>query len=445
MAGQNDVVIEGLETAFLSTSSAVSSIWWSTVCAAHHEALGRCNYVDGSRVLDIGCGFGDSTRLIAERVRPTGRAIGVDCAASSSEAAAEETSEAGGRQRFLLRRRRAGRATFADPTISCSRASGRCSSPRPARRCATSARRCGLGGQLMMIVWRRREENSVDPRCGALRQGNPAGHFARGNGSGALRPRTLFRWRGADMVSAMLRAAGYDRIAFERFDADICIGRNPRRRSNSAMALGPAGEIIRLAGDVGQQRKPGVVAWRSARLLPRYERGEGVWGPSEYVVRDCAQSGEETTDAGMGVAPIAAKMRLVDDRKRRTHHLMSVPMQTAQADCEATQLLGEGSETTRTDSSPVWCERHSGRPRAAASFAGPHAGESYPTRGAGPTIRNDQHPEAITLHVCFGWGLPAALYCALGTRSRAPTSTRDRRGRASQHQQSDSARRRAGD
>jgi hypothetical protein len=84
---------------------------------------------------------------------------------------------------------------------------------------------------------------------------------------------------GADMVSAMLRGAGYDRIAFERFDADICIGRNLAEAIEFAMALGPAGEIIRLAGDVGQRRKPEVVAALNT-TLSRYERDEGVWGPS---------------------------------------------------------------------------------------------------------------------------------------------------------------------
>jgi hypothetical protein len=84
---------------------------------------------------------------------------------------------------------------------------------------------------------------------------------------------------GADMVSTMLASAGFDRIVFERFDANICIGRDLDEAIEFAMALGPAGEIIRLAGDIGQQRKPQVIA-ALRETLSRFDRGDGVWGPS---------------------------------------------------------------------------------------------------------------------------------------------------------------------
>jgi hypothetical protein len=45
------------------------------------------------------------------------------------------------------------------------------------------------------------------------------------------------------------------------------------------MALGPAGEIIRLAGEEGQKRKPQVVAALKEALTP-YSRPDGVWAPS---------------------------------------------------------------------------------------------------------------------------------------------------------------------
>jgi hypothetical protein len=45
------------------------------------------------------------------------------------------------------------------------------------------------------------------------------------------------------------------------------------------MALGPAGEIIRLAGAEGEKRKPQVVAALEEALAP-YARADGVWAPS---------------------------------------------------------------------------------------------------------------------------------------------------------------------
>jgi hypothetical protein len=84
---------------------------------------------------------------------------------------------------------------------------------------------------------------------------------------------------GADMVSSMLKGAGYDRINFERFDTDICIGRDLADAVEFAMALGPAGEIIRLAGADGERLKPQVVAALREALTP-YVRADGVWAPS---------------------------------------------------------------------------------------------------------------------------------------------------------------------
>ena len=38
----------------------------------------------------------------------------------------------------------------------------------------------------------------------------------------------------------MLRSAGYEHIAFARYDTDICIGRNLDEAVEFALALGPA-------------------------------------------------------------------------------------------------------------------------------------------------------------------------------------------------------------
>jgi hypothetical protein len=84
---------------------------------------------------------------------------------------------------------------------------------------------------------------------------------------------------GPDMVSSMLKAAGFAGITFERFDTDICIGRNLDDAVEFAMALGPAGEIIRLAGDEGEKRRPQVIAGLR-EVLSAYVRKDGVWGPS---------------------------------------------------------------------------------------------------------------------------------------------------------------------
>src|SRR5262245_12096668 len=49
----------------------------------------------GDRVLDIGCGFGDTTQRLAELVGADGDALGVDVSEPFIEAARQEAEEAG--------------------------------------------------------------------------------------------------------------------------------------------------------------------------------------------------------------------------------------------------------------------------------------------------------------------------------------------------------------
>src|SRR3954447_3660903 len=59
------------------------------------EALRRHPPRAGERVVDIGCGFGDSAQEIAGLVGPEGAVLGVDAAPRFIEAATQEAAEAG--------------------------------------------------------------------------------------------------------------------------------------------------------------------------------------------------------------------------------------------------------------------------------------------------------------------------------------------------------------
>ena len=66
------------------------------ILAPHSENLFRQSGIrDGMRVVDVGCGAGDTTTLLARIVGPTGSVIGVDQDASSLEAAERTVAEAG--------------------------------------------------------------------------------------------------------------------------------------------------------------------------------------------------------------------------------------------------------------------------------------------------------------------------------------------------------------
>jgi hypothetical protein len=129
-----------------------------------------------------------------------------------------------------------------------------------------------------MIVWRRREDNPwLHDAELRVRQIVPVvSHEDTDQVHCGPGP---FSMSGPDMVSSMLRSAGYDRITFERFDTEICIGRDLADAVEFAMALGPAGEIIRLAGADAERLKPQVVAALREALTP-YVCEKGVWAPS---------------------------------------------------------------------------------------------------------------------------------------------------------------------
>ena len=132
------------------------------------------------------------------------------------------------------------------------------------------------GGVLTMTVWRKKEENpwlydaglavteivplppsTDEPTCGPgpLSMANP------------------------DLVSAQLLAAGFGDVTFERFDTPIRIGDTVADAVNFAMALGPAGEAIRLAGEEGARRRPQVIA-ALEKTLAAYAGPDGIHGPA---------------------------------------------------------------------------------------------------------------------------------------------------------------------
>ena len=277
MSEENDVIVAAWNTVLFDKFCRFKHLLIEGLAAHSDAALAWHAPAKGSRVLDVGCGFGDSAQRIARRVAPQGQAVGVDCAENFVRAATQDAATAG-----------IGNASFfvADVQTDDLRGPydyvfsrfGTMFFMAPGAAMRNIRRALKPGGTLTMIVWRRREENpwlhEAELRVREIvpvvsHEDTDQVHCGPGP----------FSMSGPDMVSSLLRSAGYDRIAFERFDADICIGRDLAEAVEFAMALGPAGEIIRLAGEEGERRKHEVVASLREVLAP-YARHDGVWAPS---------------------------------------------------------------------------------------------------------------------------------------------------------------------
>lgn len=273
----NDIVVEAWNTVLFDKFLRFKHLLVAGLSGHSNELLSRGLYLPAERVLDVGCGFGDSSIRIAQQVGPGGEAVGVDCAENFVRAS-EKDAEAAGvtNARFF-----AADVQADDLRGPYHHAFARFGtmffmSPVPALRNIRQALR--PGGSLAQIVWRRREDNPwLHEAELRVREIVPvvshedAGQVHCGPGP--------FSMSGPDMVSAMMKAAGFEHVAFERHDTDICIGRDLAESVEFAMALGPAGEIIRLAGAEGERLKPQVVE-ALGETLARYERSDGVWAPS---------------------------------------------------------------------------------------------------------------------------------------------------------------------
>lgn len=241
-------------------------------------AIERCAFL-GRRVLDLGCGFGDTTFELARH--GAREVVGVDAAprfVASARAAAEQSDTSA--VRFEVRDvqsdpldgpydfafSRFGTMFFASPVAALRNVS----------------RALAQGGELCLVVWRRREDN-------------PCFHLAQQIADEVLPlPETSdeptcgpgpFSMASADLVSEQLRLAGFERITFERHDAPIRIGYTVTDAVEFALALGPAGERMRLSGAEGQRRRPELEAALSKVFTPYLTERGVMLESSTWIVR----------------------------------------------------------------------------------------------------------------------------------------------------------------
>jgi|SRR5579871_3059679 len=270
----NTIPIEAWNTVLFDKFCRFRDVLTIGLSSHSDEFFRRHAYAPGSNVLDVGCGFGDTTLQIAQQVGPKGHAAGVDCAGNFIDLARAEAKQHG-----------VANANYFAADVQTERLLGPYdyvfarfgtmffNLPGAALRNIRSALK--PGGTFSMIVWRKREDNAWMHEAELLvKEMVPAvSHDETDQVHCGPGP---FSMSGADLVSEMLRGVGYDYISFERYDTKICIGRTVDEAVEFAMALGPAGEIIRLAGQEGQKRKPEVID-ALQKLFRPHVRENGVW------------------------------------------------------------------------------------------------------------------------------------------------------------------------
>ncbi|MEO0622854.1 MAG: class I SAM-dependent methyltransferase [Pseudomonadota bacterium] len=232
----------------------------------------------GGHVMDAGCGFGDTACMLAERVGPEGAVVGIDCCEAFLDYGRKEAAERG-----------LSNVSFAVADIESQQFDGDFDMifsrfgtmffTNPVRALRNMRTALKPGGTMTIIVWRARVDNhwGDKPKEVVLRHLPPPGEGAATCGPGP------FSMADQEMVTGQLKAAGFADIAFERVDAPFRTGDSVEDAIGFQLALGPAGEVYREAGDLAVEKHDVIMA-DMREMLSAYETDDGVFLPSSSWV-----------------------------------------------------------------------------------------------------------------------------------------------------------------
>ena len=225
----------------------------------------------GDKVLDVGCGFGDTAIQLAKLVGPEGSVTGVDCCDAFLDHARKDAASQGvenvrfirgdaeialevGEYDFVFAR--FGTMFFTNPVV------------------AMRNMRLALkpGGRMVHIVWRNRADNPwlSMAKDVVLRYLPAPGEDAQTCGPGP------FSMANEEMVRAMMKSAGYVDVTFERVDAPVLIGRDVKDAIDFQLALGPAGEVFREAGEEAEEKRAEIEAALAEAINAQKTSEDGI-------------------------------------------------------------------------------------------------------------------------------------------------------------------------
>ena len=234
------------------------------------EVFDRYPPPPGGRCLDIGCGFGDTTRQMAALVGPGGFALGTDSSPRFVEDARREAVEAGVENAAF----EVADAQTAEWDRAYDYAFSRMgtqffAAPVPAMRAIRGALK--PGGGLRKICWRRKEESPLwaETEQVVLRfLSRPAEYEADTCGPGP------FSLGNPETLTGILEAAGFAAIELHRRDFDYFMGKDMDEAVDALLAIGPGAELIRLNGEKGESRR-GEIAEALAEHYAAWQQADG--------------------------------------------------------------------------------------------------------------------------------------------------------------------------
>lgn len=218
----------------------------------------------GERVIDVGCGCGDTSLDLARRVGAAGQVLGVDVSQPMLEVA---RAQADVPPWLEFREADASAASLpAGRDLLFSRFGVMFfDEPAPALRHLRLSLRSG--GRLVFACWRHPRDNgwALAPLVAAREVLGIVQAAADPDAPGP------FAFADGARLGALLAEAGYGRIDLQRFDAPVRLGATPRAAAEQATQVGPPSRLVR---EQGAERLPEIVDAIERALVP-YASADG--------------------------------------------------------------------------------------------------------------------------------------------------------------------------
>lgn len=245
-----------------------SKVWLDEVQIAH-----------GARIVDVGCGWGDTALALAHKAGPEGHVLGLDCVDQFLRKARGDAARSGlTNVRFLD----ADVQTYRFDTSFdlCFSRFGMMFFENPVAAMRNIKNALRPGGELVFIVWRDLSENPWVglPKAVVQQFLPPPGEDAHTCGPGP------FSMANPIVVRRQLEIAGFEDIRFEITDGPVTVGDSIANAIDFQLAIGPAGEVFREAGQLAEDRRDQIEAALREALVPYQKDGRIVMPSSSWRV-----------------------------------------------------------------------------------------------------------------------------------------------------------------
>ena len=264
MAGDNTLQVADWNGAVGERWAAEQERTDQLIRAFGEAALVAAGALPGERVLDVGCGCGDTTLALGNFVGPTGGVLGVDVSAPMLAVARRRAAAL---SNLTFTEADASSASLPGPFDLLYSRFGVMFFDDPAAAFVHLHRAMKPTGRLAFVCWQAAADNpwAAIPAQAARKVAGEApksdphapGPFAFGN---------------RDRVSGILADAGFRDIDIEGFTSPMYLGSTPRSAAEGAVRIGPASRVAR---DAGSEKQPAILEAIEAALTP-FAAGDGA-------------------------------------------------------------------------------------------------------------------------------------------------------------------------